>query len=292
MSASSGVVRSARTGAKSEPASLGHSAFTTIATFLHARSGLSIGPDKLYLLESRLAPVLATFGLIGLDALASRLAASPHGALANDVVEAMTINETLFFRDAKPFDHLRQTVLPALHARRSRGEMLRFWSAASSSGQEAYSLAMLLAESRTLLGDRRIEIVGTDISRAQVARAEAGIYSHFEAQRGLPIQSLVRHFDRDQNNWRIKPALRAAVSFRHANLLDDLSGLGRFDVVFCRNVLIYFDAATKRAVLDRIARQLAPDGMLYLGGAETTLGVTTRFTKSPAEPGWRPAQSG
>ncbi len=275
-----GAARSMQTGP-------GRSAFATIATFLHARSGLSLGPDKLYLLESRLASVLAASGIADLQALADRLSASPTGALADDVVEAMTINETLFFRDGKPFDHLHQAVLPALHARRSRGETLRFWSAASSSGQEAYSIAMLLADSRALLGDRRVEIVGTDISRAQVARAEAGVYSHFEAQRGLPTQSLARHFDRDGNDWRIKPALRAAVSFRTANLLEDLSGLGRFDVVFCRNVLIYFDAATKRTVLDRIARQLAPDGILYLGGAETTLGVTTRFTKSAAEPGWR-----
>ncbi len=209
MSASVGGQRDrpAEIGGRSVPEDAARSAFGTIAALLHARSGLLIGPEKLYLLESRLAPILAAHGIGGLEALARRIAASPTGTLANDVVEAMTINETLFFRDTKPFDHLRQTVLPALHKTRPAREALRFWSAASSSGQEAYSLAMLLADASVLLNDRRVEIIGTDISRAQVARAQAGIYSHFEAQRGLPIQSLVRHFDRDRNNWRIKPEL-------------------------------------------------------------------------------------
>ncbi len=267
------------------------STFETIAALLHRRSGLSLGADKLYLLETRLAPVLAEHRIKDLDVLASVLAGRPPDTLVNAVVEAMTINETFFFRDGKPFEHLRDVVLPALLSRRPRGGPLRFWSAASSSGQEAYSLAMTVAENRALIGDRAVEIVGTDISRAQVARAEAGIYSHFEVQRGLPIQSLVRHFERIPDGWRIKPALRNGVSFRTANLLDDLSALGRFDVIFCRNVLIYFDTATKGVVLDRLAAQIAPDGVLYLGGAETVLGVTGHFRKLPSEPCCRPARA-
>lgn len=258
------------------------SPFQVIASFLHARSGLSIGPDKLYLLETRLAAILRRENLRDLAALADRLRANPPATLANEVVEAMTTNESLFFRDDKPFAHLRSRALPALLAARPPEAPIRIWSAAAATGQEAYSIAMVvadLAEAR----NRSIEIIGTDIAREPLGRARAGIYSQFEVQRGLPVQMLVRHFKRTEGGWQISEALRERVTFREWNLLADHAPLGRFDVVFCRNVLIYFDPPTKARVLAGIARQMQADGYLYLGGAETVFGVTDALSPAPEE---------
>jgi chemotaxis protein methyltransferase CheR len=162
---------------------------------------------------------------------------------------------------------------------------LRVWSAASSSGQEAYSIAMILTECRASIGDRRIEIIGTDLARDQVTRSREGLYTQFEVQRGLPVQMLMRHFRKEENAWRISEAIRGMVQYKEWNLLGDLRPLGRFDVVFCRNVLIYFDQATKAKVLDAVAQQMPDDGLLYLGGAETVLGISSRFAPLPTERG-------
>jgi chemotaxis protein methyltransferase CheR len=197
----------------------------------------------------------------------------------------MTTNESFFFRDDKPFAHVRAHALPRLHAARPTGAKLRIWSAAASSGQEAYSLAMLLAEQRAMLTGREVEILGTDLSREQLARARAALYTQFEVQRGLPMQYLVKYFTKDGLNWRVAAPIRAMASFREWNLLADPRPLGRFDIVFCRNVLIYFDQKTKRRVLDGIARQMAPDGLLYLGGAETVIGLDTPFAPVAGERG-------
>jgi chemotaxis protein methyltransferase CheR len=197
----------------------------------------------------------------------------------------MTTNESFFFRDDKPFLHVRMQALPRLVAARPAGSTLRVWSAASSSGQEAYSLAMIVAESTGLLAGRKVEIVGTDLARDQLARARDGVYSQFEVQRGLPVQMLMRYFRKQENNWRIADSIRAMAQFREFNLLSDLRSLGRFDIVFCRNVLIYFDQPTKTRVLEAIAGLMPPDGLLYLGGAETVLGITSRFTPMPNERG-------
>ncbi len=259
--------------------------FDALAALLKSRSGLVIGPDKLYLLEVRLAPIVKAEGLRDLDALADRLRRPGSEALANAVVEAMTTNESFFFRDEKPFAHFRARALPELVTARPAGSALRVWSAASASGQEAYSLAMIAAECRAQLADHRLEIVGTDLSGEQVARARAGLYSQFEIQRGLPMQMLVKHFRKETAGWRVTDALRERVQFREWNLLADLRPLGRFDVVFCRNVLIYFDQPTKRQVLEAIARRMPPDGLLYLGGAETVLGITDRFVPLNGEQG-------
>jgi len=264
---------------------LNPSAFAILAELLKAKSGLVIGQDKIYLLETRLGPLLKKAGLTDLNALADRLKRSPADPLVRDVVEAMTTNESFFFRDDKPFLHFKTQALPRLIAARSAAAPLRIWSAASSSGQEAYSLAMILAENKALLGGRQVEIVGTDIARDQLARAQQGLYTQFEVQRGLPVQMLVRHFKKDDANWRISEAIRAMVRFREFNLLNDLKPLGRFDIVFCRNVLIYFDQPTKARVLEAIAAQMPPDGALYLGGAETVLGITGRFAPMPGERG-------
>jgi len=264
---------------------LNPSAFAILAELLKAKSGLVIGQDKIYLLETRLGPLLKKAGLTDLNALADRLKRSPTDPLVRDVVEAMTTNESFFFRDDKPFQHFKTQALPRLLAARSATAPLRIWSAASSSGQEAYSLAMILAENKALLGGRPVEIVGTDIARDQLARAQQGLYTQFEVQRGLPVQMLVRHFKKEDANWRISEAIRAMVRFREFNLLNDLKPLGRFDIVFCRNVLIYFDQPTKARVLEAIAAQMPPDGALYLGGAETVLGITGRFAPMPGERG-------
>jgi chemotaxis protein methyltransferase CheR len=261
--------------------------FEVLSAMLRATSGLVLGPDKEYLLETRLAPVLRRHNVRDLDALAQKLA--PGGgaprAMADDVVDAMTTNESFFFRDDKPFAHFRAQALPALLAARPPGSRLRIWSAAASSGQEAYSLAMILAECRAQLGGRSVEILGTDISREQLTRAHEAVYTQFEVQRGLPMQFLVKYFRKDGAQWRLIDAIREMANFREWNLLSDPAPLGRFDIVFCRNVLIYFDQPTKARVLDAIARQLAPDGMLYLGGAETVLGITTRFVPLAGERG-------
>ena len=184
----------------------------------------------------------------------------------------MTTNESLFFRDDKPFAHLRKEALPRLLAARPAGAPLRIWSAASSSGQEA-SVAMTVAESRALVGDRRIEILGTDIARDQLARAREGLYTQFEVQRGLPMQMLIKYFSKEPRGFRINEAMRAAVSFREWNLLSDLRPLGMFDVVFCRNVMIYFDRETQETLVQKLTAQLAPGGYLMVGHSESLTGL-------------------
>lgn len=263
--------------------------FEILAALLYAGSGLVIGPDKLYLLENRLGPVMKKHKLSGLDALAERVRPAPMGGLPGlleqDVIEAMTTNESFFFRDDKPFTHFRTNALPRLIAARPPTARLRIWSAAASTGQEAYSLAMILAESKAMLGTRNVEIVGTDIAREPLARAQEGLYTQFEVQRGLPMQNLVKYFRKDGPNWRVADTIRAMVQFRIWNLLADLRSLGQFDIVFCRNVLIYFDQPTKARVLEAIAKQMPVDGILYLGGAETVLGITGAFAAQQGERG-------
>jgi chemotaxis protein methyltransferase CheR len=262
-----------------------NTSFDIFANMLKSRSGLVIGRDKVYLLETRLATMMKRERFADLNALADRLRQPGAEALMREVVEAMTTNESFFFRDDKPFQHFRAQALPRMLTARQAGTPLRIWSAASSSGQEAYSLAMILSEVRATLGNRRVEIIGTDIARDQLKRAQDGLYTQFEVQRGLPVQMLMRYFKKEDAGWRIGEAIRAMAQFREFNLLGDLRPLGRFDVVFCRNVLIYFDQDTKKRVLEAIAAQMPPDGILYLGGAETVLGITGRFAPLPAERG-------
>ena len=261
--------------------------FEMVARLLRARAGIVLTQNKLYLIESRLQPVLRRHGVEDLAEMAGLLGRGAKAdAITADIVEAMTTNETFFFRDEKPFVHLRTVALPALHAARPPGQPLRIWSAASSSGQEAYSIGMVIDEMEEL-GDRPVELIATDLSRRQVERAKAGLYSHFEIQRGLPARMLASHFDRQDRSWRIRKHLRERVSFREWNLLDDPVRLGRFDIVFCRNVLLYFDQTTKREVLDRIAGRMPNDGVLYLGGAETVVGLRTPFAACPGEIAFR-----
>lgn len=258
--------------------------FDFVAKMLKDRSGLIITRDKAYLLESRLTPVARKRGMKGLEDLVSGLRTAGEDLL-REVTEAMTTNESFFFRDIKPFEQFRQVVLPHLIQGRAARRQIRIWSAACSTGQEPYTLGMILKEEAAKIAGWKLDIVATDISKDALDRAKAGCYTQFEAQRGLPIQMLVKYFKQEGDKWQIVPELRAMVQFREFNLLTDPSALGQFDVVFCRNVLIYFDQATKGAVLARIARMLAPDGMLYLGGAETVLGVSEKFVPLPGQRG-------
>jgi chemotaxis protein methyltransferase CheR len=258
--------------------------FAVLARLLKERSGLVLTEEKSYLLETRLLPVAKKHRLPSVAHLAVALKAGDE-ALVRDVVEAMTTNESFFFRDMKPFEQFRATVLPARLKARAATRQLRIWSAACAVGQEPYSLAMLLAEERAKLAGWTVSLLATDISGEMIERAKAGSFSQFEVQRGLPLKYLVRYFEPGEDRWLVKPEIRGMVQFRVANLIDDLSSLGRFDAIFCRNVLIYFDQSTKSAVLARLARMLPRDGYLCLGGAETTLGVTDRFDAVPNQRG-------
>ena len=251
--------------------------FDFLSTLLKERSGLVLARDKGYLLESRLLPVARRHGIKGLDELVTAVRTRRDAALLRDITEAMTTNESLFFRDIKPFDIFKAKVLPDLMAGRQSSRTIRVWCAASSSGQEPYSLAMLLKEEGAKLANWRIEVTATDISVEMLEKAKVGSYSQFEVQRGLPINLLMKYFKQIGDKWQIDNAIRGMVKYREFNLLEDPATLGHFDVIFCRNVLIYFDQPTKGKVLDRMSRILAPDGFLYLGGAETVIGVTERF---------------
>jgi chemotaxis protein methyltransferase CheR len=248
-----------------------------IRTLLKARSGLVLSPEKQYLVESRLLPVARRAGIAGLSELVQRLKAPKAEPLITEVVEAMTTNESFFFRDKIPFEHFRNAILPALFAARAARRRLRIWCAACSTGQEPYSLAMALKEMGEATVGWRIDILATDISLEVLEKAKAGIYSQFEVQRGLPIQLLIKYFSQIGETWQIRPELRAMVQYRPFNLLNDFSGLGIFDLVFCRNVLIYFDQETKINVLERLARVTERDGYLVLGAAETVVGLTDSF---------------
>jgi chemotaxis protein methyltransferase CheR len=251
---------------------------------LKERSGLDLSADKQYLVESRLVPLARKVGLGSISELVAKLKNSDATLIA-DVVEAMTTNETFFFRDKIPFDHLRDTILPALTRSRASRRTLRIWSAACSTGQEPYSIAMCLKEKATALAGWRIEIVGTDLSQEVLEKSKAGIYSQFEVQRGLPIQLLVKYFAQIGEMWQLNADIRSMVQYRQLNLLQDFSSLGKFDVVFCRNVLIYFDQETKAAIFERIAKVLESDGTLVLGAAESVVGITDAFRPYPDKRG-------
>lgn len=259
--------------------------FQTLARFLKEKSGLALAEDKGYLLESRLLPVARAHGMKGLIDIAGEVRLGRNQRLLAAVVEAMTTNESFFFRDIKPFEQFKSIVLPRLLQRRAATKELRIWSAACSTGQEPYTIAMLLTEAAVQLQGWRVEIVATDIAPGVLAKARAGLYSQFEVQRGLSVQMLLKHFSQKAEGWEIAPQLRAMISFREFNLLSDMMPLGVFDVVLCRNVLIYFDHATKADVLARIRERMRHDGILYLGGAETVLGVSEAFRPVSGERG-------
>jgi chemotaxis protein methyltransferase CheR len=247
---------------------------------LKDRSGLMLSADKKYLLESRLLPLARKISVAGISELVAKMKAGGE-ALILDVVEAMTTNETFFFRDKTPFDSFKEAVIPELMRARAGRRALRIWCAAASTGQEPYSLAMILKEMGAALNGWRVEIVATDLSPEVLEKSRSGLYTQFEVQRGLPIQMLVRHFTQVGAMWHLNADTRALVQFRQFNLLQDFSGLGKFDVIFCRNVLIYFDQATKTDIFNRLARVSEPDGYLFLGAAETVVGLTDSYRIRP-----------
>ena len=258
--------------------------FSFFSKWLKDRTGLVLGTDKMYLIESRLTPLLRKWNIGSFDSMVASLRKGDE-AVMREVSDAMMTHESFFYRDIKPFELFRNTVLPRLLAARAAKRTLRIWSAACSTGQEPYTLAMILREEAAKLAGWKVEITATDIAREIIDRARAGMYTQFEVQRGLPIQMLMKYFKQQGDKWQISADIRGMVQFREFNLLQDPRTLGTFDVVFCRNVLIYFDQTTKGGVLNRIARAMEPDGFLYLGGAETVIGICDAFAPLPGERG-------
>jgi chemotaxis protein methyltransferase CheR len=243
--------------------------FAYLADLLKRRSGLALPAGKSHLIETRLAPVARRFGFKTVAALLHEL---PHGpeSMARSVTEAMTINDTWFFRDRAPFESFKDIILPAMLARRMTHGRIRIWCAAASTGQEAYSLAMILQEAELAANDWEFELIATDLNTDSIARAREGLYTNFEVQRGLGIRRLVGHFTQvGEDQWRISDPLRRMVNFRSFNLLDSFDWLGEVDVVFCRNVLLYFDESMKRRVLKKLVAATARDGFFVTGTAET-----------------------
>ncbi len=256
---------------------------------LKDRSGLDLSADKQYLIESRLLPLSRKSGLAGIGELVQKMKGG-SADITTQVVEAMTTNETFFFRDKVPFDHFRDSIMPEILQARTSRKTLRIWCAAGSTGQEPYSLAMCLKEMGAALSGWRVEILATDLSQEVLEKSRAGIYSQFEVQRGLPIQMLVKYFKQTGELWQINADIRAMVQHRQLNLLHDFSQLGVFDVIFCRNVLIYFDQDTKINIFSRLAKTTEPDGFLVLGAAETVVGLTDVFKPYPERRGlYRPS---
>ncbi|HXN46072.1 MAG TPA: protein-glutamate O-methyltransferase CheR [Bryobacteraceae bacterium] len=244
---------------------------------VYSQTGIVLEHDKQYLFESRLAPIVRQLGLGSINDLCALLQATRDQGVGRRVVEAMTTNETYFFRDPAHYEAIRTVLLPRLKEERQDTRRLRFWSAAASTGQEAYSLAMLLLGNG--LGDWNIQILGTDFSSRVLERARAGKYQQIEVNRGLPAAYLVKHFRRSGVDWELSEAVRRMVRFETIDLRQSMRALGPFDLVFCRNVMIYFDAETKRSILSEIHGTLFRGGWLLLGGAETAFGIEDRFER-------------
>ena len=250
---------------------LGAAEFDFLRALIRDRSAIVLEPGKEYLVESRILPLLRSESLSNPAALVAALRAAPRGELERKMVEAMTTNETSWFRDVHPFNALRTELLPALIMARAPERKLRLWSTACSSGQEAYSLTIMLAEHFPDLGDWDVQITATDLSREMVERTRHGRYGQLEINRGLPATHLIKYFERHGTHWQVKPKLRQLVQARQMNLIEAWPVLPRFDVILLRNVLIYFDLETKRAILRHARQALRPDGVLFLGSAETTV---------------------
>ncbi|HMN74154.1 MAG TPA: protein-glutamate O-methyltransferase CheR [Rhodoblastus sp.] len=256
-------------------------AFDELARLLGERIGMAIDPRRRSAIEARLAGLMADCGFSDPQDFLRRLRAGLDPALMNKTVDAMVTCETLFFRDRAPFEAMRGIVLPRLKETRRDFRNLRFWSAACATGQEPYSIAMVMDDLSREFGGWRVDIVASDVSQSALAAARAGVYSQFEVQRGLPTPMLLRYFRKDSEGWRVSEHLRAAIDFRQVNLVSDFSALGHFDVVLCRNVLMYMDVERRRDILRRISTQLAPDGYLMLGATETIVGLSDEFVAAP-----------
>jgi chemotaxis protein methyltransferase CheR len=262
---------------------IGAGEFDYIRKLVRERSAIVLEPGKEYLAESRLMPVARAVGCETLQDLVDKIRADRSGGLERKVVEAMTTNETTFFRDVHPFEALRSVVLPELLQARASERRLNIWCGASSSGQEPYSIAMVLRERWAVLGEWKVRLVASDLSREMLDRTREGRYSQLEVNRGLPATMLIKWFAKDGTSWQVKPELRAMLELQEMNLAGSWPALPTFDVVFLRNVLIYFDVETKQQILGKVRRLLRPDGWLFLGGAETTINLDESFERVPVE---------
>jgi chemotaxis protein methyltransferase CheR len=255
--------------------------YKMLCRLLKERCGIELGDDKMDLVDAKLRPLVKEQGFPSLAHLTLALMQPDADRLRSRVVQSIAVLESYFFRDKTPFQYFAEVMLPRLMERRRASRRIRIWCAAASTGQEPYSLAMLVADAADRLKGWTVEIVATDFVEDALRKAREGVYSQFEVQRGLPVSKLVKYFQKEGSGWRLNPDIRSKVAFRDYNLLDDCQQLGTFDIIFCRNVLIYFDERLKHAVLARLAGQLASDGYLVLGAAETTTGHSPDFTPVP-----------
>lgn len=255
--------------------------FEYISQLARERAALILEPGKEYLVESRLSPLARDAGYDSLEDLVAWMRANPYNGIHGKVVEALLTHETFFFRDISPFDALRTLILPALREKLAMGRRPTIWSAACSSGQEAYSIAMLLNEFYPDLVAAGTTILATDISEPMLARTRSGIYNTIEINRGLPAHMLMKYFDHNGIEWQVRAELRKMVDVRYFNLVGDWSSIPLMDVVFMRNVLIYFDTDTKKKILSRVRSVLRPDGYLFLGTAETTMNLDDSWRRVP-----------
>jgi chemotaxis protein methyltransferase CheR len=250
--------------------------FKFLADLVKKLSGISLGEDKAYLVETRLKPIVRKHKMEQIAELVKVIRGNPNSLIIDEIVDAMTTNESLFFRDMKPFTQMENIILPKF-----AGKPLKIWSAAASTGQEAYSTALTLEKKMF----KNYNILGTDISPTVIKKAAEGRYTQFEVQRGLPIMLLMQNFKQDGESWVINDNMKEKIKFKTFNLLDSYAGLGKFDLIFCRNVLIYFDKPTKEAIFDKLRQILNPEGYLFLGSSETVMGVTDKFVGVAGETG-------
>lgn len=251
--------------------------FEYVRKLVRERSAIVLEEGKQYLVESRLSMLARREGLASIQEVLGQMRAAPMGPLHRKVVEAMTTNESSFFRDVNPYNALRLTVLPELLRLRATERSLRIWSCACSSGQEPYSIAMLLQESFPTLASWKVQLTATDLSSEMVARAKAGLFSQLEINRGLPAALLVKYFEQSGMEWQIRDSLRRSIDFRELNLAGPWTGVGLADIVMLRNVLIYFGMDTKRQILNKVRQVLRPGGILFLGTAETTMNLDDEY---------------
>jgi len=254
--------------------------FQYICKIVKEKSGISLSEDKGYLVESRLLPIVRKNDMSTIGDIVSKLRTTNNPDLLKDIVEAMTTNETSFFRDVKPFDILKETVVPRIIEHNIHKD-ISIWSAACSTGQEAYSVAITLEEDNLRLGSYKKNIVGTDIDTTIIKKAEDAVYSQFEVQRGLPIMLLMKYFMQQESygeKWELKDEIKRYVKFKYLNLLDNYP-MDKHDIIYCRNVLIYFEADIKSQILNKMADCLKPHGVLFLGSSETISGLTDKLVQ-------------
>lgn len=262
-----------------------HGSALALAAILEQHSGQQLSTSRMWRIETSLKPIMRTHGIASLDLLAAALRAGRKPELIAQVVEALLNNETYFFRDSAMFNILQGPAMERLREARRSLKMIDIWCAGCSTGQEAYSLAMAFAHDTERWGDWRVRITATDVSAAVVERARSGIYSQFEIQRGLPVGMMMRWFDQSGESWVAKPELRRRVAFAEHNLLGVNPPQAPFDIVLCRNVMLYFSADVRRSAFDRLASAMREDGMLMLGASETVIGQTDRFRANSDYPG-------